>query len=86
LLHNGHIRLRLLPTTDEAQLVLEALLQLADIATHHIDDSVSALTNMVEGLNDDFFDDFDNQIEWHSKDYEHYEDADAIDASLDINH
>jgi hypothetical protein len=40
--------------TDEAQLVLEALLQLADIATHHIDDGVSALTNMVEGLNDDF--------------------------------
>jgi hypothetical protein len=86
LLHNGHIRLRLPLTTDKAQLVLEALLQLADVATHHIDDGVSALTDMVEGLNDDFFDDFDDHIEWHSKDYEHYEDADAIDASLDINH
>ncbi len=49
-------------------------------------DSIDGAQSIGGLLNDDFFDDFDDHIGWHSKDYEHYEDADAIDASFDINH
>ncbi len=49
-------------------------------------DSIVGAQSIGELLNDDFFDDFDDHIGWHSEDYEHYEDADAIDASFDINH